>query len=242
MSTPAGKAALRWSVYLCQHGSVYIFLVTADAVAHQDDSLRIANAAIMTFRRKGSEAQSGPANPAPPDDLPEWRPSDAADAELAAYQEVGDYRVRLPKGYEPIKDPPAAPPETQVLAFGGPARPDHSRPTMTFTFVKLRPEVAAARLDNAILTVLGAGLKSGSASMPGKSMPGNIEWGRVGDLSFVRSRLDVSETPSNAKVRAFLYVCRDSGSLIAIRASDIEPHNQQSLKLCNAAALTFQRK
>ncbi len=110
---------------------------------------------------------------------------------------------------------------------------------LVLTLLKLRPEVAAATLDNALDTVLAADPKSGPVFASNK-----IEWGKLGDLTFVRSRLDVmpGQASSDGKTQAFLYVCRESDNLIAIRASDAEPHCRQSLKLCNAAALTFRKK
>ncbi len=193
----------------------------------------------MTLRKQGGGAQAAASNVGPPDDLPEWQPSQALADELGPPQDMEDYRMRVPKGYGPMKDPPPAPPEARVFAFAGPRRGDNSRPTLVVTLTKLRPEVAAATLDNALETVLAGDPKSGPVFTPKK-----IEWGKLGDLTVVRSRLDVmpGQASSDSKVQAFLYVCRESGNLISIRASDAEPHCRQSLKLCNAAALTFQRK
>jgi hypothetical protein len=240
MSVPTGKVPSVWSVYLCQtEARTFVLLFTVDRESELGESLRITNAAIMTLRKQGGGAQAAASNAGPPDDLPDWQPSQALADELGPPQEIEDYRVRVPKGFERMKDPPGAPPETRVFAFAGPRRGDNSRPTLVLALMKLRPEVAAATLDNALETVLAGDPKSGPVFTPKK-----IEWGKLGDLTVVRSRLDVmpGQASSDGKTQAFLYVCRDSGSLISIRASDIEPHNRQSLRLCNAAALTFQRK
>ncbi len=115
-STPVGKVSTRWSVYLCQDGSTYIFLFTADAESPERDSLRVANAAIMTFRKQGG---AEPAGVGPPDDLPEWQPGEALVGELGPPQDIEEYRLRVPKGYGAVKGPPGRRPKRGSLPLPG---------------------------------------------------------------------------------------------------------------------------
>ena len=69
-----------------------------------------------------------------------------------------------------------------------------------------------------------------------------IESGTIGGLTFVRTSSQCVEKGKTKKFYQFYYLSKDAGTFITITARDEEPYNQESLKLLNAAVLTFRKK
>jgi hypothetical protein len=67
-----------------------------------------------------------------------------------------------------------------------------------------------------------------------------IERGRVGGLEFARARWSGIEPNTGREMNGFLYVAVAGRQIVQISSQDVAPYHAASLKLAEAAALTFQ--
>jgi hypothetical protein len=68
------------------------------------------------------------------------------------------------------------------------------------------------------------------------------ESGQVNGFTMLRARWSGTEPARRWKMHGFQYVAQDGLSFIQISSQDVEPNHEESLRLAEAAALTFQRQ
>ena len=223
---------------------------SSDAEPNDVESLRLGTAAVLTFRKKGvgdtaCAADSGKSSdsPSPPaeastDDLPVWTPNEKLAEELGAYQDVDDFEIRLPKGYEGGETPGTLP-GTSVKLFGFSAKEPAQgvKPMLSFIIQKTPPGQKPETLDHTF-EFLFSKLQGYGANW----QHATIERGKIGELICLRSRC---ECPSAAatKMLGFVYLCQvDANTLVMMLAADGESQNVRALKIANTAVLTIRKK
>ena len=228
------------------HGLTYVAKEADKLIAIQatgiepinEDAFRLATAALTTFRKKaaGEPAAAPPAESVA--DLPVWEPYPKFLDQLDPYQDVGDYQIRLPKGYEKSsRQIPQPNPTGMKMYQWALRRADESVAAITvFIETSPMPQLYARSAENQIADLSEAG--QGDSDWQQKPIRvGHIQWHNLCEKEFaVRGKW------KDKKTFQFCYVSKDSGTLITILARDEEPHNQESLKLLNAAVLTFRKK
>ena len=123
-----------------------------------------------------------------------------------------DTKVRPPRGYASIQPP--TPPGSKVFSWAGTPRADGTAPIfMVLIATPTREEAKGITLENFVERMLAA-VKA--LRQDWQQTP--AERGQVNGLSM------------------------HGGTFICIRSQDVAPHDEQALKLAEAAALTFRKK
>jgi hypothetical protein len=196
-------------------------------------------------------AASAPSRPLPPPPppppaptlatLPVWTPDPAFLDQLEPYQDIEGYQIRLPKGFE-SKGPANIPfPGAREFGWVGASRTDGTKPTFYVEVITSPPERAAEARDMALGQFITAILPSQDMRGPDWQQ-GPLESGQINGLTFLRTSFQTTVPGTAVKIRAVGYVANDSSTLIAVRASDADAYQEQSLRLGAAAIMTFRKK
>ncbi len=165
-----------------------------------------------------------------------WEPDKTLLEQLEPYQDVKGYQVRPPKGYA-LMQPPASS-VGKAFAWTGTRRADGTAPMFMVLIATPTPEEAKGiTLENFVERMLAAvkALRQDWQQTP-------AERGQVNGLSMLRTTWQGTAPQGNSKMRGFDYFAQDGGTFICIRSQDVAPHDEQALKLAEAAALTFRKK
>jgi hypothetical protein len=234
------KQKLHGLTYVTKQADKFIKIQVEALEPIDEPTFKLAAAAILTFRQK---AAGEPPAPPPADEsagnLPVWEPNPKLLEQLDPYQAVGDYEIRPPKGYESKsgQEPGAAPTSLKRFYWSLPRRQDNTSAALSIIMETAPlPQLYAPSLRNQL-----AGLSAPNESATDwQQKP--IELGTVNGITFARRSWQCVYRGKTKKTCQFRYVSKDSGALITILAQDEEPYGEESLKLLNAAALTFRKK
>lgn len=156
-------------------------------------------------------------------------------AQLQPAEEVLDYYIRLPRGYEPRESQLL--PRTEILKWEGPARDDGTRPLFMVTLTTLTDQ----ERQDATLEILLQETLHEFQSVRTDWSTGPIRQGRLNGLSYVRCAWSGTEKLTARRSHGFLYMLQDGPTIIQIRSQDVEPHHAETLKVADAAARTFRK-
>ncbi len=171
-----------------------------------------------------------------PNTRPAWQPDSALMDKLGEPVDLGGYLVQPPKGY-PKTMPQGGPPGLNVFAWGGTSRPDGTAPMFMISIGKPPAGERIPPLDK-YLSISLEGIKKRRQDW--SETPG--EGGSINGLTFLRARWNGTEPAKGWKMHGIMYVAINEGTVIQISTQDTEPHDQEALKIGEAAALTFIKK
>jgi hypothetical protein len=162
--------------------------------------------------------------------LPVWTPDAAYLAQLGPAKSVQGYRVRLPKDYQVEET-------AQGLIAQGPRRSDGSAPKFVLISGRLSWEEEKLSLEQGLDKFLASVKGDANGQMKSFSQS-DTEEGRIGNLTFLRTRFTNVAGPS--RTRGIAYYAHDENRYIYMMGMDTEPHDKETLPLLDATALTFQ--
>ncbi|MBV9849769.1 MAG: hypothetical protein JO250_08875 [Armatimonadetes bacterium] len=171
-----------------------------------------------------------------------WHQNPSLLTQLASAFPVADFALRPPQGYAVEQHVSDSEADTAFqYEWDGTARPDGRKPVLRVDITRAKPNaVSVVTLDDRLTELLG--------HMEQKS-PGLIhspyQHGLINGISFVRTYFKVNPDagPDKPRYHGFIYkaTSNDGKSMITITASDVEPNNEDTLPLLEAAALTFRK-
>jgi hypothetical protein len=170
-----------------------------------------------------------------------WKPDAALLKQLEAPIKVGDYSIRIPKGYEKQQPNTPTPEGVSVWGWTGAPRRDGTKPSITMMIMTPPPaqreQIKAMTLEQ----VAGRFIEGQKRQRTNWKIEAS-EKGTVNGLSFVRMRWSGVNPAQNMEMRGVLYVARDGNTLIQMASQDPTAHSKQTLALAEAAVLTFKQK
>lgn len=173
-----------------------------------------------------------------------WQTASALLDQLEPYQDVEDYEVRVPKGYEAKETPPFGPIKKQITWLGK-QRPDKPRPSLYILMCKTSPEeVASTSREKLFGMALPSRDERGSDWQ--QTQP---ETGQVGGLTFwatqwqgtIRST-DVLGTTKSLDCRGIVYAVKGSDIFVVLAIQGANRDDEETMKLLTTAVLTFRKK
>ena len=183
---------------------------------------------------KPSGATTVPVHTAPP--ISDWEPNARLLEQLGPAADVDAYQLRPPQGYSFVTSPAIAP-GAKAFAWIGTRRNDRTVPMLFIGVVSPPAEEANITVEQYLEKRLES-VKSGRTSW----MQTKPERGRVNGLTFVRSRWSGTDTETQWNKHGIMYATRDGSTFIHLHIQDSEPHHEETLRLAEAAVLTFKRK
>jgi hypothetical protein len=178
-------------------------------------------------------SQSDP--PPPPGPLPVWEPEAALLKELGTITEVHGYLVRPPKGHRKIISG-GGPPGAKVVSWSL-RRADGSSPAFQIMVGSPPPGERLPGLEE-FLEVMLDGVRKRRQDWSQAEQ----ERGTINGLTFLRTRWSATELNKGRKMHGVMYVAIDGRTFIELHAQDIEPYQEETVKIGEAAALTFKKK
>lgn len=182
----------------------------------------------------GGQAGSGSAAGAP--QLTEWT-ADAAMLEKLAPETadplVTKYRLRPPKGYEITRFEPSTGPkgDTCLHCVWHDQAANHAA---LFLQVFQLPEPPGDTAD-VVAVKLSGELRKGFRNFAMRT----VEQGRINGLDFARIRWNADG--DKAKLHGLLYAAVDGSRVIGLNARDTEVHDEGTLRVAEAAILTWKK-
>jgi hypothetical protein len=158
-------------------------------------------------------------------------------AQLAPEAFIDGYRLRPPRGYSQSRDLKSG---AVVYTWKGPPRLDGSCPQL---LVLLFPLPAAERdlgLETTLRNFL-TGYKGSQAALFPTWNQTPTERGQINSRDFVRARFNGSNATGLVRMSGFTYLTIDGEKMIVLCSQDLSPHDATSLRLAEAAALTFRK-
>lgn len=179
----------------------------------------------------------GDMTPRPQPTLADWSADETLLAELADRKAIPGNpgcSIRPPKGYEQQALDVAPGTPLTGARWASPARPDGTETRLLVMIGRRQPGEAASPLDQFARNFLASRQK-----LVGTLRLQPMEYGRVGGLTFGRVRWSAEHPVTKQRSRGFVYVATPGQADIMIDSQDVEPHHASTLKLAEAAALTF---
>jgi hypothetical protein len=164
--------------------------------------------------------------------FPMWAPDRALLGQLGPEITRPGFRLRPPKGYL-LQEQSAG--TTARYAWVGAARPDGTSPTLTLLVATPPPGETRRYTAPQALDKFLAGVQSRRDAWHRSA----TERGRVGGLEFARARWSGVEPNTRRAMRGFIYAAVRGRQVVQIASQDVAPAAAASLKLAEAAALTF---
>jgi hypothetical protein len=194
--------------------------------------LHVALAAVLVHLVQASYFSPAAVGAAKPG-LPSWNPEKVMLGRLAPATRAAGGRLRPPKGYALQQQREAT---REHAAWLGPIRTDGTRPSLLLLRMTSPPDekaryTAVQALDR-MLTAVQRRRRRWQQSA--------TERGRVGGLEFARARWSGIEPNTGREMKGFIYVAVAGRQIVQISSQDITPYHAASLRLAEAAALTFQ--
>jgi len=171
--------------------------------------------------------------------LPVWK-SDATLADgLDTAVRMGDWSIRPPREYRLVQS--ARPGKEIEYIWHGTVRKDGTHPFLVVGVSVLPAAAAAAYTPQMIFEPFLNALR-GQRTNWGATP---VVVGLVDDIPFARARWAGVDPASEKRVHGFLYVGNypvgDSAKIVVISSQDTEPHQDETLRITGASALTFHR-
>ena len=174
--------------------------------------------------------------PPPPAALQVWESDPALSGHLGLYETVGDFQMRWPLGFQPMKYDGPLPPGHSVYVRQGTVRPNGGRPRLFIVTTKSSPD----RRDETLKELLTARLQTE------KTFAHNGDWqetapeaGVVNGIPALKVHWEGSLSWALGKTCGEMYACASpGGSLMIAVTCDAEPYCRETLKLLAAAALS----
>jgi hypothetical protein len=169
----------------------------------------------------------------------EWKADPASTKKLDKVVPVEEYTIQPPKGY--AYQETDGPMGSKMRAWAGPIRKDTSRPSLTLSVLAI-PATELAKIKELSLEQLGEKMLAAVKARRTDWKQEKPEAGMVNGIKFVRIRWTGVATVNNREMKGFQYVAVDGKSIVQIASQDFAPESDASLKLAEAAVLTFKRK
>jgi hypothetical protein len=187
---------------------------------------------------KKGEVSSNTSGAVPPSQtsLSEWKSDIAVVAELASYEDLGGYQIRPPKGYERIS-PQQGPEGAKIFGWGGPPHADGTRPSLTVMLVTIPPEGRTVSAE-VLMDKTVASLKRRYADC----QMGPVESGLVNGMAFSRAGFQGTPQEVPAKLHGRVFSGKQGDTWIQMQSRDVGPDHEKSLKVRDAALLSFRAK
>lgn len=167
--------------------------------------------------------------------LPHWNSKEALTSELDAAHTIDKFTIRPPKGYLP--ETRLGPHGSKATAWAGSPRSDGTRPQVMVLTAKLpAEELQKYNLEQA-LDELVSSLRAHRTNWTQTT----TEKGLINGLTFVRTRWKGVHPSNGFKMSGFVYVAIVGDTLIQLSSQDVEPHQEEALKLAESSVLTFER-
>lgn len=171
----------------------------------------------------------------------DWSADQKLLEKLGDEQAVGDYRIRIPQGYNPSN--PAAAGPTRAFLWELPLRDDRTAADFSLILQALPAEVVAGKkLEDHFQDVVEAvkcKRDDWSATPP--------EYGQIDGRTFIRLHWTGIGKPvsrkalSGRKMQGFIYVSVEQQNAIIMVSQDVEPDAETTMPLLEAAALTLRK-
>ena len=126
--------------YVAKEADKFIAIQATGIEPINEDAVKLAVAALTTFRKKAAGEPPAAPSAAPAADLPVWQPSAKFLEQLGPYQDVADYQIRIPKGYEKSSRqiPQPNPTDMKMFQWTLPQRADNTTAALTI-FIETAP-------------------------------------------------------------------------------------------------------
>ena len=167
--------------------------------------------------------------------LPVWKSPQAWSAKLAPAHRFSFGEIRAPKGYN-LQQKPA--PGGQGYAWVGNEGTDGTRPYLMLLDITLPEKEAREYSTEKALNSFLQSIKARHENWQRST----AERGTISGTPFIRARWSGTHREAGVGMHGFVYVAKNGRSLIQISSQQTQPDDFQSLKLAEAAALTFKRK
>jgi hypothetical protein len=195
-------------------------------------ALGVAGLVAYQKRHPSEPPGGGAAAPETPVQFFDWEPDPDLVEQLGREVDLTGYKVRPPALYKqtlPDEEPPGA----LVTAWAGAPRGDGSKPIFE---VRIMPTPAGQRDPAAAIDAYLESVRSRRAEFSQTQ----TDAGRIAGRVFGRARWIGAIVGTGQKIHGFCFATTDRQKLILLIGQDAEPHQEQSLRLAEAAAMTFQ--
>lgn len=198
--------------------------------------LLLAAVVGITVAATGCQQRQPPAQFARPENLPEWRPDAAALAGLSEPTPIPgnpDCTIQPPKRYQwqQLEVKPGVP--MSGARWASPARPDGQENRLLVMIGKRGAEVPSPP-DQFARNFLAS-----REQQVGRLQIQPIEHGMINGLPFARARWTAEHPVAKVRTHGFVYFASPGQLDIMLDSQDQEPYHAETLRLAEAAALTF---
>jgi hypothetical protein len=163
-----------------------------------------------------------------------WKADPQLLKQLGPEIKIEGYAVRPPRGYEAISQQIGV---RKATAWKGPVREDGTAPGFYVVYLTMPlGEKKMPTLEEALAVYL-ADRKSSLFNWKATK----TERGKVNGLNFIRMRWSGTNETRDFAMHGFAYVYVDSKAFYVLGGQDIEPYSDKTLKLSEAAALSFRK-
>jgi hypothetical protein len=163
-----------------------------------------------------------------------WKTDPQLLKQLGPEIKIEGYTIRPPRGYEAISQQIGV---RKATAWKGPVREDGTAPGFYVVYLTMPPgEKKMPTLEEA-LNVYLADRKSTLLNWK----VAKSERGKVNGLDFLRTTWSGTNETRDFAMHGFAYVYIGSKSFYVLGGQDIEPYSDKTLKLSEAAALSFRK-
>jgi hypothetical protein len=199
--------------------------------------LLLAAVVGTTAAATGCQQRQPSAQVARPENLPEWRPDATLLAELAERTPIPGNpgcTIQPPKLYrqQPLEVDPGEP--ASGARWASPARPNGQENRLLVIIGKRGAGEAPTPPDQFARNFLAS-----REAMVGQMQIQPVEHGIINGLPFARARWSAEHPVKKVRTHGFVYFASPGQLDIMLDSQDQEPHDAETLRLAEAAALTF---
>jgi hypothetical protein len=168
-----------------------------------------------------------------------WTPEKSAEAQLGAVAPVGNYTIRPPAGFQMEQGQMHGDGNSiTVYKWDSPVRADGTVTVFSVHIGHAGPGYADFTDLSKAVQELG---QSNKLNHNDDYVVSPVETGTINGIPFARVYWKGTFTPTGTKDHGFFYLTGDSSMQISIHGTDSEPYSKDTLSVCEAAALTFQK-
>ena len=173
-----------------------------------------------------------------------WKPDPKLSDSLTDATQVSSYALRLPEGYSEVPQPPEMAVQRQngfdSHVYGMRRRSDGTAATLAFVIVTPPPGMAGTLTLN---DALEGGLEQKKHQWQDFT-ESSVQDGRVNGMAFKRVYFKgtVSGAAGTRMAHGFAYATIDGSHILNFQAEDVEPYNDDTLPIAQAAVLTFHKR
>lgn len=165
-----------------------------------------------------------------------WQPDPGMLEELGPYEDFEGYQMRLPKSF-PRQASPQAPPGGKVFLWAGLPRGDGTRPLILISVIAIPPRERKMGAKQAHANYL-AGMKRSHDHWQEQPMRS----GEINGMAFLKTTLQATVRANGLRMHAVVYGHTEGATFVEMSGHDVEPHQEQTLKIIETAMLTFRKK